>query len=370
MICRIGKLLVVVLICTCLAKSLPLYAGAETVSIHMDVGEFGQKTASFAVGEEHRWHIRTQLPEMPGDISGITVLQTLSPALTLDTESVGVKLLQKNGEQILLRMEEHYDLSAGSVFVEEGVADRLCISLTQEGMAFLAGYQEPNAELMVSYRAKINTFAKMGTQILGTAQLNLTDAQGRRQIYLSDKAVASTGGFHILLTDPQGEPLEGERFMLAREAKPEELEAPSVEKELLDTGMETIAVIYEQFYTTENLIEGKTDIAVTGINGEALCYGLAYGTYYLVQMESYRDDLLTSRSVKVQVNESSHLTVDDGWTDGKGAVADNTVRVTASRLVMPQTGGCGTVPYTLSGTLVILCACLLLWYNRKRSSIL
>jgi len=57
-----------------------------------------------------------------------------------------------------------------------------------------------------------------------------------------------------------------------------------LEKELLDTGKETIAVIYERFYTNQDLTERKTDILYTDENGEARCFGLAYGTYYLVQV--------------------------------------------------------------------------------------
>lgn len=359
----VRKALILLIFFCLLVKNISLYAYAEEIGLYMGVEEPEQKTASFSVGQQHRWFIRIKLS---GDWDGVTILQTLSPALTLDAGTVGLRLVRENGEQILLRMEEQYLLTAGSVFVEEGTADRFCITLTREGMDFLSEYMTQSWELVVSYTAKINASAAMGSQILGTAQMNLTDTNGKKYIFLSDKAVASTGGIHILLTDPEGKPLEGSSFMLAREATREELEDDTCFKEILDTGNETIAVIYERFYTSGDMRGEKCDIAVTDGEGEALCYGLAYGTYYLVQTESGQENILPSKPIRVEINEASHITPEDGWTDSLGRIVDSTVRVTGGKMVMPDTGGPGTVPYTVSGTVVILSACLLLWYNRKQ----
>jgi len=363
----ISKLLLTLgVMMTLLVQQIPVCAAAAERSLRIDVGKLEQKTASFPVEERHRWYIRSSLPDDWEQVSGWMVLQTISPALTLEAGSIGVSLNQKNGERVLLRMEEHYQLTAGSVFVEEGTADRICIDLTPEGMEFLSDYQADSSELLISYAAKINTGASMGTQILGTAQRSQTDVNGDRRIALSDKAVVTTGGFHILLNDSEGNALDQEFFMVAREATQEEIADDTVTKELLDTGEKTIAVVYERFFTSETLNGGKSDRAVTNETGSAVCYGLAYGTYYLVQTESAREGLLPSKPMKVVVDEASHLTASDGWTDSTGRVVDNTVHVTASMLVMPRTGGPGTVAYTAAGLAVIICACILLWNNRKR----
>lgn len=363
---KVQRMLAVWILSCILSGYLAVNASAEEISLKIDAGEPGQKTASFSVGQQHSWQIRARLR---GEWEGITILQTLPIELTLDTASVGVHLANDNGEQILLRMEEHYTLTAGSVFVEAGMSDRLCISLTKEGLLFLSEYMTPASELVVSYRAKINTGAQMGRQIVAIAQMNLTDSEGKKIIFLSDKSAVSTGGMRILLSDTTGKPFGGGHFMLAREATPEELEDSRYEIEILETGIEPIAVLYEQFYTSEDLQGSKTDIAVTDANGMAICYGLAYGTYYLVQTDSAREDLLPSKPIKVQINEVSHLTAEDGWTDSLGNIEDNTIHITGTALVMPNTGGPGTIPYTVSGAAVIFCACLLLWYNRKRTVI-
>lgn len=361
------KLLLIGLVSILLLNRIPLYANAQAFDLQMEVGQRGQKSASFPVGQQHRWFIRTEIPDRWEETDSFSVFQTLSPALTLDAASIGLKLVRKDGEQILLRMEEHYQIAAGSVFVEEGIADRFCVSLTPDGMAFLSEYQDLKSELLITYAATINSTAPMGEQIVGSAQVNLTNAEGKRTALLSNKAVVAAGGIHIRLSGPSGEPLSNGRFMLAREANQKELEDPAVMKELLDTGEETIAVIYERFFATEDMSGEKTDIAVTDESGHAVCYGLAYGTYYLVQMESVSADMLASEPVQVTVSGVSHITARDGWRNSMGNLVDNSIQVSNSMLAMPKTGGVGTVPYRATGAVVIFCACMLLWYNKKKT---
>lgn len=342
----------------------PLRAEALTADLFMDVEELYQKTATFSVGRRHNWYIRTTLPEEMEDISSVTILQTLSPALTLDPQTVRLRLIEENGVQTLLRMEDHYTFVAGSVLVDEGTADRICVTLTEEGMALL----KQKSELIVSYTAKINPDAQVGSQILGTAQLNLTDSAGRKQIFLSDKASVSTGGICFQFSNMEGRAIEGASFMLARPISKEELEDSAGEKELLDVQNEMIAVEYERCYSTKDMDGELTDILVTDERGEAVCYGLEYGTYYLVQTGQDQTSGTYTAPVEISIDEASHLTAEDGWRDKNGKIVDHTVRITGYSVLIPQTGGSGTTAYTASGMIVILCAVLLLWYNRKRES--
>lgn len=341
-------------------------AAAAEIKFQVDVGQIGQKTGTYDVGQRHNWYIRIGISEIQPEITGFGILQTLSPSITPETGSVSVTVVPESGKPVLLEMGKEYNLTAGGVFVESGVAERIGISLTQEGISHVCEYRNIPAELVVCYAARINTKAPMGTQILGSAQLRITDGEGNKQFFLSDKAVAVCGGIHISLSDSSGAPLRGGTFMLAREAEEQELSDPAVLTELLDIGDTTIPVVYKRFYTSEAMEGEKTDTAVTDIDGHTMCYGLAYGTYYLVQTESSQTGLLPSKPVKVEINEASHLTYSDGWQDGQGNPADNTIFITNSLPAMPRTGGPGTIPYTASGTAVILCACMLLWYNRKK----
>lgn len=338
---------------------------ASEIEFQVNIGEIDRKTESANVDESQWWFLRCHFSGSLQEAEDLTVLQTLSPELSLNPDSVCVQIIRDPENPVFLEMSRDYDLTAGSVFVEKGTSDRIRITLTQAGIELLSALGQ-ETELRIAYQANINKKAQMGFQILGSGQLNFTDKGGYRTVYLSDKAVTSTGGFPVRLTDQTGTPLVGGKFMVAREANREELVDPNVTLELLDIGSETIVVVYETFFTSKNMSNEKTDIAVTDQMGCTGCYGLAYGTYYLVQTESVREDLLSSGPVKVIVNEASHLTPEEGWTDGAGRPADNTVQIRNSLLVMPQTGGTGTLPYTASGIAVIFCAIFLLWNNRNR----
>lgn len=334
----------------------------DTIQLQMNVLGLEKHSASVPLGQEHSWYIRCFFPEDTQTEGQYTVIQTLSPGLACQTDSVEVYWLPINGESVPFAMEEMYILTAGSVFVEGGTADRISISLTETGRTFLSG----GGELRITYQAKLKETAPIGTQLIGTAQLNYLDPEGNRTVCLSDKAAVSTGGLRMRLSDPAGSPLSGGEFMLAREASSEELADASLTIELLDTGEENLAVVYMPFCPSEDLTEDRSYTVKTNREGDAVCFGLAYGEYYLVQIQAAEGTGLPAAPVKVTVNEVSHLTAEDGWKDIAGNIVDHTVFIVNGALVMPQTGGPGAYGYTVAGTMVILSACLLLWFNRKR----
>lgn len=84
----------------------------------------------------------------------------------------------------------------------------------------------------------------------------------------------------------------------------------------------------------------------------AFC-GLAYGDYYLVQMQPSNGYLLETRPIPVTVSGSSHL-------------PEQTVMICNTKINMPQTGGMGTGIFYLAGVSVLASACFLLFTNRKR----
>lgn len=332
----------------------PATAAEKNVpAVYMNVGEPDRRSITASMDSAHDWLIRCSIPESRERLR-YTVLQTLSPSLTYEEGSIRAVFLRRNGTVTELFMEEHYLFTGGSVFVEGGTADRICVELTEAGNDLLS----EGGELRICYRASFRDTVPMGTQIPGSAQLTCRDEAGKRTIFLSDIATVSTGGFYIHLTNPAGEPIPGGKFMLAREA-----EEGEKNPQTLDTGNEILAVVYVPF---RNSLGEETYTAETDREGNSACLGLSYGNYYLVQTEIPETAGLRSPPVAVTVNEASHLRYADGWRDSAGAVADHTVRITAGSIVMPPTGGPGTLGYTTAGVLVILSACLLLWINRKR----
>lgn len=344
---------------TCQASEVnPLNTAPE---LHMDVSQVGQKRDTFSLGQRHLWILRGSIPLEIAQAQKYTVTQTLDPSLTYEPGSLEVSVCFENGGNKILNMEVDYTFTAGAVKEVALTADRISISLTPEGMAQAEGA----AELQFRYYARINENASMGAQILAQAQLNYADPAGQPFVEVSDKAAVYTGGIHILLTDSANNPLSGGRFMIAHKASEKEQQDPAVTVELLDTGEETVAVVYDSFYG-ETLSGGKQDIAVTRADGTAAICGLAFGSYYLVQIDAPTGREPHGDPVKVKVDEVSYLTRKDGWQDSAGRTVDNTVCISNSGIVVPLTGGGGTAVYTASGSAVILSACLLLWFNRKK----
>ena len=92
---------------------------------------------------------------------------------------------------------------------------------------------------------------------------------------------------------------------------------------------------------------------VTTVNGKALMYGLETGEYFLVETKAPAGYNLLSYPVAVTLNEQSHWT---GDIEGTEIVeTDNSVKVANSNTFkLPETGGIGTIIFTVSGGLMTL----------------
>lgn len=144
------------------------------------------------------------------------------------------------------------------------------------------------------------------------------------------------GGVHILKTDVLGTGLEGAGFQIAREATTEELKNSSVQKRLLKVGKDTIAVVYDSFWDSRSMVGEKQTEVITAPDGTAAIYGLAYGTYYLVESRAPEGYNRMTSPVRVSINKYSHLTEEDNVRDDENVVIDNTVHIVTIRYSLPE----------------------------------
>ena len=107
-------------------------------------------------------------------------------------------------------------------------------------------------------------------------------------------------------------------------------------------------------FFTDAAMTQKAGEAVTDENGCALFYGLAYGTYYLIETEAPAGYNLLTEPLEVVIGSSTHLEA-------------NAVQVTNSaHFRLPETGGIGTALFTLGGAGILGTAVLVLLGGKKR----
>lgn len=337
--------------------------------IRKDVTSIDNNSDSFDEGEQHTWIVRGDVPAGIGNAQKYTITDVLDYRLTYQKGSPVVKLFTRSGEEITLEAESHYTLTEGSVTDGDNTVDRFAISLTPAGMSYVAtnvGSGDNHPEIRVYFRAVINRNASMGATIPNDAHLDYTNSAGADYDADSDIPEVHTGGINILKTDNDSEPLAGATFMIAREATQAEMENETIIKEVLNVGGKDMAVVFAAFHDTADMSGEKVYTVTTGEDGKAVIYGLAYGTYYLVETKAPAGYNLLTAPITVRINEVSHLTEADGWKDVNDQVVDNTLHVVNTKFILPDTGGMGTTVFTAAGAIIIGAACILLLTNRKK----
>lgn len=324
--------------------------GKPVLTIDVDVGDENCNSASFPAGEYHTWTIRSTIPADIADAQSYEILDTLDSRLMPEADSLRVALQYGKDEITQLKQDVHY-LFSETVDPEQGTR-ALRVTLTREGMAYIgkvSGFMESSLELI--FRAAI--VSGVGESIPNMAQIRYTDPEGKRFFSQSDTAEVHTGGIVLMKTDAVGNPLAGAEFRIARPAQ-------TFGGDMLMLEEEVVPVAYQSFYGTRDLSAGKISAVVTDEDGIAVLYGLAYGTYYIVETKAPEGYNLLTQPIAVIIDEESHLTAADGWQDAEGRTVDHTIRVVNTKFVLPDTGGWGAEIYVITGAWIMAAAVILL----------
>lgn len=328
-----------------------------TLKIDVDVGEENCNSASFHEGEIHNWTIRSSVPADIADAKVYEVTDFLDHRLNPEADSIAVQLQIGKEGVFELKQDVHF-LMSETIDTEDGQGRReILVTLTREGMAF-AGKQSGFTEsrLLITFRAFINSRTGVGESIQNMAQVRYIDPSGHEFASESDRAEVHTGGIVLRKTDAAGNPLAGAEFRIARSAT-------EFGSDILMLEEEVVPVTYQQFHGTRDMSAGKVSAVVTDENGVAVMYGLAYGTYYIVESRAPEGYNLLTQPITVIIDEASHLTEEEGWKDADGRIVDNTVRIVNTKFVLPSTGGWGIRVYVVTGLWVMAAAVILLLMN-------
>lgn len=350
----------------------------EKVEIEKDVTKLNNEHDAFDIGEEHTWIIQSSIPAAIGIAKAYEITDTLDPRLTLvsigqvalakdkgtfgDSEAVGYEKDEKetplNEETVILKKDKDYTVTIGKT---DTGADTFKVALTSTGMRTVANAIETGTadtalnELRVYFTAKINEKAAMGETIPNQAHVKYTNNLDRDYSADSDHPEVHTGGTIVYKKSSTSDKvLPGAIFEVYRDAKENEQETQKIV-----IGGEEKKVVKVSFYNTETIENNpqKVDSVTTDENGVAYIYGLAYGTYYLVETQAPVGYNKLNDPISFEINATSHV-ID---TTGEGGI---TV-VNVPGVELPETGGTGTKAYAIGGWMLIGAAVLMLARKKR-----
>lgn len=317
----------------------------EDVEIEKDVNEIDNDHDTHDVGEIHTWIIQSAIPAGLATGQRYEITDTLNYQLTYVGNvqvTVSEKTAGAHDDLLVLTEGEDYILTVtGDTEPVNGAEEPITsfkVALTATGMAKVAAVEGVEPEVRVYFDAYIDEDAILGTEIPNQAHIHYENNVGIEFDRDSDIPEVHTGGISLVKVDAsnQSKRLSGAKFTL------------NVKNE---DGTFTAVPFY-----TDAAMTLRAEEAVTDANGCALFYGLAYGTYYLIETESPEGYNLLTEPVEVVIDGTTHL-------------EENAVLVTnSSRFRLPETGGIGTSLFTFGGAGILGAAALVLLGGKKKRS--
>jgi len=359
------------------------------VEIGKDVIELGNDSSSVNAQEPFTWIISADIPHDLANGKTYVISDTLdnrldyASNLKVQVESIAAQKDEASTEgeetteseasiKVLVELKEGTDyylvVTDNDSLAEDKPSDSFAVSLTAKGMQKIAnavGANNDAYKIRVYFDAKINSNAEMGTEIPNKATLEYRNSVGYDFSVESDKPVVQTGGINLVKVDAAtpSTKLEGAVFQVYRNATEAEVADENIDK--ITLGDMSAPMVLVSFYNNADLSGEPVTSVTSGEDGSFGVYGLAYGTYYLMESRPAQGDP-AGQPVRVQISAESHLTDTDGRLDGTGQKIDNTIEITNAAYRFPDTGGEGTIGIKAAGIFLIFSAGILLLDNRKK----
>lgn len=310
--------------------------------IRKDVTQIDRDEDTFDVNENHNWIIRSDIPAGIGNAVKYVISDALDYRLTLKNHfevKVGLKKDGAGEEAVTLIPGTDYTVATSkAVDAESREIDTFTVSLTSVGMTAVAKAApvKTDYEVRVYFSAVIDSDAQMGVEIPNQAKLQYINETGMIYDALSDDPKVYTGGTGILKLDSAtGAALKDASFKIARDATEAEIDAG--QSVTLTVAEEEKQVVFVTFYADEALTNAVQEYT-TGEDGKILMYGLAYGTYYILETKAPSEYNLLTEPVVVEIDADSHL-------------EEQIVKVYNTKFLLPETGGIGTGIFTAFGVI-------------------
>lgn len=334
----------------------------DPIRAEKDVIFLGNDVTTQNVNADHTWIIGGSVPDDMAGAKSYVVFDSLDPRLDYAGNlHVELESYDKTENLLTLEPDTHYTLLVVDGDSKKGEADAFKVSLTEQGIAAVVATLGDRlyADYMIRiyFDAKINTNAEMSEDIPNQATVEYVNVNDLKYTAKSDEPVVYTGAANLLKVDATDETktLAGATFKIFRAATEKEV-AANVEglTHLKDLAAPVVPV---DFYNNAELEGEKVFEVTSGEDGKIAIYGIAHGTYYLVESAAPDGYNLMAGFMEIEVNETSHL-------------EQNTITIeNTSGDMLPGTGGFGTTMLTFGGGLLILASALILIVRKRMTGV-
>lgn len=172
--------------------------------VEKDVKELGQKTATYKVGDPHPWAINTTVPANIKDYKKFTLTDTIDSRLDY-VGNVKVAYGTYANMEALKGADGDAVLKEGTDYTltEPDTTNRtLTVALTKAGIAKLGANYDAAKKLYVYFETKINSTATMGKPIPNDTTLTFDNGQGGdKETKPKNPPVVITGGKRFVKID-------------------------------------------------------------------------------------------------------------------------------------------------------------------------
>ncbi|KXA28707.1 LPXTG-motif protein cell wall anchor domain protein [Peptoniphilus harei] len=319
-----------------------------------------KKEQSFDKTEEHTWVIRADIPTGMKDYQLFELDDTLQDSLTyVQGQTVNVQVVTKGTDTV----DTNITLTKGTDYTltePTGDGGKLNVKFTATGIAKLAGAE--GKQVKVEFNTTINDKAVMSKNIPNDVTLNYGhDPNKKKEKKPDENPRVYTGGKKFIKIDSSQnkKALQGAKFVIKNS-----------EGKYLSNKNNKYEWITVTDTATDKLLK-NTDLLQleSGQDGKFEIKGLKYdrpnGTKYkLVEVQAPENYALPS-------NNEFEFTVDDNsyYKDAKAVdlVDADPQEVDNKKVTIPQTGGMGTVLFTVVGISLMAGAVIAMKKNREEA---
>lgn len=276
-------------------------------------------------------------------LKSYSVYDEMSAGLTLDKDSVKVALLNAQGGKIADLTTSDYTLNVTSEV--DGKATTFNVAITNAYLQKNDFYASNAAYTSVTYSAKLNKYAVVGKAGNPNTETKLvySNKNGVKSEVNGNTVYVYTFAVTVNKTDTSGNPLEGAGFDLF--VSEEDGNALTNE---IGTG-----------------VSDKTG-KVTFYNSNKEEIKLASGKYYIVETKAPTGYNIYGKVIPVTIDVTYGATfVDGSYITNCPTNGTASVDVKDTKVVVPQTGGAGTVMFYILGTALFVGGLATLLIRRK-----